>query len=237
MSVSVKDPDTAVQNRIIKIGSFELPIPAWCAPAFGVIAVLYVGYTLLNQPAQTAYATYLVGRTEQQDSNEAYKHFYEPPTAELHNTSAGGTLEAKLFRDGCVSVAWTSAQASAPPRPHFIRKVAADPGAPPAPQSAPTGSIGRDFPGMMLAGLGIPGGGIPAPWLERPVAAPSATTCLNPHPGDYSTSYGPHNGCWVQVWRQFKDGCQHYQWFNTCANVWDVNRDGSPRVYWSQCRH
>jgi hypothetical protein len=74
-----------------------------------------------------------------------------------------------------------------------------------------------------------------------PLGAPSATTlrspqecgghCLNPHPGQFRSWYGQANGCWVQVWRQWPEGCTHYQMFNTCNNYFD------PQIYWTCCVH
>jgi hypothetical protein len=58
-----------------------------------------------------------------------------------------------------------------------------------------------------------------------------AGRCLNPHPGPFRSWNGQVNGCWVQVWRQWPEGCTHYQWFNSCANYWD------PQIWWTCCVH
>lgn len=55
--------------------------------------------------------------------------------------------------------------------------------------------------------------------------------CWNPHPGPFRTWIGQQNGCFVQNWRQWQDGCTHFQWFNSCANQWD------PQIYWTYCVH
>lgn len=55
--------------------------------------------------------------------------------------------------------------------------------------------------------------------------------CLNPHPGPFKSWNGQVNGCFVQVWRQWPDGCTHYQWWNTCYNYWD------PQIWWTCCVH
>ena len=69
------------------------------------------------------------------------------------------------------------------------------------------------------------------------MAATRPPQCLNPHPGRFNTWYGERRGCWIDVWRQWPDGCQHVQGFNSCSNYWDSNQDGSPRVRWTNCRH
>jgi hypothetical protein len=61
--------------------------------------------------------------------------------------------------------------------------------------------------------------------------------CLDPHPGAYRQWSGQQSGCWVQVWRSWPEGCQHYQWYNSCNGYWDVYPNGAPRVYWNCCVH
>jgi hypothetical protein len=47
-------------------------------------------------------------------------------------------------------------------------------------------------------------------WPAMPVVEAQGR-CLNPHPGVFTWSYGQKNGCWVEVWRRFQDGCTHVQ--------------------------
>ena len=61
--------------------------------------------------------------------------------------------------------------------------------------------------------------------------------CQNPHPGQFSSWSGTKQGCWLQVWRRWSDGCTHYQWFNSCSSSWDSDPSGRPRVYWTRCTH
>ena len=72
----------------------------------------------------------------------------------------------------------------------------------------------------------------PDPTLAEPVGR-----CVDPHPGPFRSWYGERNGCWVAVWRQWPDGCTHYQWFNACNNYWDLYPNGAPKVYWTNCVH
>ena len=75
--------------------------------------------------------------------------------------------------------------------------------------------------------LAIPAGG---QGLGQP-AQGCGGRCLNPHPGAFRSWYGQRNGCLVQVWRQWPDACTHYQWLNTCNNIWD------PQINWTCCVH
>lgn len=62
--------------------------------------------------------------------------------------------------------------------------------------------------------------------------------CINPHPGaDFQSWDGQENGCLVQKWRRWTDGCTHYQWYDRCQNTWDNEPDGRPRVTWTCCVH
>ena len=61
--------------------------------------------------------------------------------------------------------------------------------------------------------------------------------CQDPHPGQFQTWNGQQNGCWIQVWRKWPDGCQHYQWYNSCNGYWDAYPNGAPKVFWTCCIH
>jgi len=69
----------------------------------------------------------------------------------------------------------------------------------------------------------------------EPAGRPSGTgqsqgTCLNPHPGQFRYWWGaPHDQCNSPMYRQFTDGCTHYQLYNRCANAWDS------RITWTKC--
>ncbi len=55
--------------------------------------------------------------------------------------------------------------------------------------------------------------------------------CLASHPGQFNWWWGPPNGCWVPMIRQFPDGCRHHQMFNSCGNYWDAT------ITWDWCVH
>jgi len=242
--VDVVAPPRDEPVRRMRIGHLELPIPGWAIPVFGIIGILSVGYSFLNQPIQTIYSRYLLGTAEELDQQEAYKHFAEAPAMQLRDTGTVGTLEAKLFGDGCVSVAWRGGLSQSSPHPHFIRRITKDEdGRAPGPQTA-DGSRGA-IADVRAAGIGAFEvdrlfdllHAVTTPPGALPIRAVEQGHCVTPHPGSFTTSYGERKECWVQIRRKFSDGCEHYQWFNSCANYWDVNADGSPKVYWTQCRH
>ncbi len=54
--------------------------------------------------------------------------------------------------------------------------------------------------------------------------------CMNPHPGTFRYWWGqPIDQCNSPMYRQFADGCTHYQIYNRCANAWDG------RIFWVTC--
>lgn len=66
--------------------------------------------------------------------------------------------------------------------------------------------------------------------LSPPEQSPIQGGCLNPHPGQFRYWAGPPTDpCWGPIFRQFGDGCTHYQMFNHCNNVWD------PAIHWTYC--
>jgi hypothetical protein len=53
--------------------------------------------------------------------------------------------------------------------------------------------------------------------------------CVNPHPWPFRSWWGPANGCFAPLYRQWNDGCVHYQVYNACSGIWD------PNIYWTFC--
>jgi hypothetical protein len=54
--------------------------------------------------------------------------------------------------------------------------------------------------------------------------------CVNPHQGTFRYWWGqPIDQCNSPMYRQFGDGCTHYQIYNRCANSWDG------RIFWVTC--
>jgi len=58
---------------------------------------------------------------------------------------------------------------------------------------------------------------------------PVQSGCRDPHPGPFQSAWGRPNGCWVPLYRTWRDGCRHYQWYNSCSGQWNA------RIYWNFC--
>ena len=54
--------------------------------------------------------------------------------------------------------------------------------------------------------------------------------CVNPHPGQFRYWWGPPvDQCNSPMYRQFGDGCTHFQIFNRCSNAWNA------QINWVTC--
>ncbi len=182
-----------------------------------------------------------------EEFKESYRHLLEQPEPVR---SPWPNLSFQLYRsDGCVWVIRRTRHGLIPrwfPDPSKIS---------PPPRPEPEEGVVR---GASLApGLTMPRSESPVPpqALAQPIAFSPAPfhrggqmalaqpgsdckrRCQNPHPGEFSSWEGERDGCWVKVWRQWRDGCTHYQWFNICYSYWDSDERGQPRVYWTCCKH
>jgi hypothetical protein len=65
---------------------------------------------------------------------------------------------------------------------------------------------------------------------EAPAEGAQSSNCINPHKGEFKYWWGaPTDKCNSPMYRQFQDGCTHYQIYNRCANAWDA------RIFWTSC--
>jgi hypothetical protein len=65
---------------------------------------------------------------------------------------------------------------------------------------------------------------------ESHLRSVQAGCAVGQHPGPFNWWWGPpQDQCWSPMFRQWRDGCTHYQMFNRCANAWDG------RIVWTAC--
>ncbi len=184
-------------------------------PVLSALAVLIVlagiGIVSFQQIVRPEFA--LISQQEananlQASVNEYGRHIAEPPeTSALLMDDQRGRLSVQRYRDGCLVIART---VDGVLRSKLIVDLARD----------------ADRKPQVVG------------WPMLEIELQAAGRCLNPHPGAFQTWYGARDGCWVEVWRKWPDGCLHKQMLDTCrGGIWDVNPDGTPRVYWSVCNH
>lgn len=207
-----------------KILGLEVPLPKWGVYLVTSIAVLAFGAFVANY-IEDNFNFHDKGNVELSESEfiqirESQKHITENPEAQIPIISdVRGELKAYFYKsDNCLLISRKSSDSSLPPvNSWLLDPIRADVSRPPSNTS--------EF---------IPDGGL----FSSPAFAQNCRgNCLNPHPGEFRWWNGERNGCWLKVWRQWEEGCTHYQWFNTCSNYWDVHPDGSAKVFWTCCVH
>lgn len=192
-------------------GGFTVPLPSWTGTFFGIIAVAAIGFGV-------------------------YRYFF-PPTPELISVKQANEalqLEVTHYNQHIVDVPATQFEDDLNHATSHLGHIAI--------RVFNDGCllISRKTDDATMTRLLVdPKLTTKTAWTVPAVEAALAAQgrCLNPHPGAFQSGYGARNGCFVQVWRTFQDGCQHWQWFDTCHSTFESNPDGSPKVTWVRCVH
>jgi hypothetical protein len=214
----------------------KIPHPKWAVFCVGVVTVLgslVPFYTKVVEPWIKQPQT----RTAETDTlqfKEYQKHFGEQPRNKqpvFESADLGSLIVQFYSSDGCLLVLRKNPGPNQLEIGHWI----------------PASSISEHPPGRIETRSSITQHfQEDVPFLTaqiRPLAligaasAPVSGNCVNPHPGPFRSWNGEQRTCWLAVWRAWPDGCQHYQWFNTCNGYWDIEPNGAPRVYWTSCTH
>lgn len=211
----------------LNLGPFKLSFGKWAVQALSVLVVLGVaGWLTIKFSEQLDTDRVRVSKEFILQSEEMQRHYIESPakSVSLFEDANSGSIKIDLYAsDLCIAQTRTSKYGITSTR--FM----VDParvGAPPPPSIA-SGVLG-DMVEVTLAG-GT--GGERCPWEY---ACSRNGTCSD-HTGDFSNGrftwcWGQRNGCWVEVWRRFPDGCTHTQWWNECYSTWGP-------VEWRCCLH
>jgi hypothetical protein len=239
----------------LKLLGIEIPLPHWALSALAVVAIVAVPViifiTLKHMQSDDAITKQLnetkaelkseqdLVRSAHDDYAEYNKHAQDKTNVELRHDP---DLTVRYYAsDKCLYVERVSASGVTP---QWLRAPALN--APQTPAPGPTdGGIRGELqvpndsapyqPAALIHPPDDPAGSVQT--FTEVQARPCGGKCVNPHPGNFKSSNGTKQGCWVQVWRKWPDGCTHYQWFNSCTSLWDADPKGKPRVYWTCCTH
>ena len=200
-----------MKNTTLKLFGLELPIQRWALPLVTLIAVAGLAAFVFQ---------HIFPPDDLRQTNEHLEatvreyglHMTDMPTS-VH-VDPDGAFTIKVFADRCVLIQ---------------RKVSG--------QILTKLVLDLERAAALQQGQVVPPAAPIRPLFDLPVVEAQGGRCLNPHPGSFTVKDGPRNGCWVQVFRYFSDGCSHYQLFESCRGYWDSNPDGSPKVVWTRCVH
>lgn len=164
----------------------------------------------------------------------------------LHADKNGKTFVTFFDSDGCIALGRPGVPVPYQTEPQAILEWSLGPGKrpPSSPPSLPTPLNATNTPASFRPARSTERNSLPSD--EIPVAREFSSNagtdsrprlirvqagCWNngPHPWPFRTWWGPANGCWAPLYRQWNDGCVHYQMFNACNGQWD------PRILWTFC--
>lgn len=195
---------------------FDLKIPRWTTFFFGIIAVVFVGGSVYRH----FFPIDLVSLEEAQhmmsiEIQEYGKHLVDVPKQAFD----ADDLVVRIYPDTCLLIqrrvngaVWTKLVPDLS-RTDFKHR--------------PGDEVPRKSDAELFQ-------------FVTPLEASEQQRCLNPHPGQFQTTYGRRDSndpCWIEVWRRWPDQCEHVQMYSTCSGMFDSNPNGSPRVRWTRCVH
>lgn len=199
----------------VKAFGIETQVPKWAVTALAGILVMgsaYAVYRMYAEPELQLINLKDANRQLAAEVEEYSLHAMEEPQKHELFEEQDGRLILRVFKDHCVLIQRTTIRGTRTKLvPDLARSLAMVRG-----------------PVRQISDL-----------LATPVFAqqPCNRGCINPHPGEFRWWYGRRSGEWVEVWRQWPEGCTHVQMFNAARGYWDSNPDGSAKVRWTCCVH
>jgi hypothetical protein len=203
------------RDRSVSILGMTLPIPGWTVTGIGILVLVAIAAVIYRHVTDNPAMLLTIKEVNQRLSTEVEEyglHAMEAPTKHELLEDADGALGLRVYADHCVLIQRRTARGV---RTRLVMDLARE-------------SI------RATRRVDPPSGGL------LPVAHAQGGCnrgCLNPHPNAFRWWYGARQGDWVEVWRQWPEGCQHVQLFHPPSNSWDTNRDGTPKVRWTCCIH
>jgi hypothetical protein len=207
----------------IKMFGFEAPAPRWALTIFALVLLTGATWTVYQKvyadPERALLSLKDANKQLAAEVEEYSLHAMEEPEKHELFEEQDGRLALRVFKDHCVLIQRAT-------RRGVRTKLVID--------------LDRG------AALPMARWQVPAPHHALnvlPVVAAADQRdacrggCLNPHGGQFRWWYGARQGDWVEVWRQWPEGCTHVQMFNPIAGLWDSNPDSTPRVRWTCCVH
>ncbi len=201
----------------LKAFGIETLIPRWAVSALAAILVAGVGWMIYQKvyadPESVLVSLKDANKQLALEVEEYGLHAMEEPQKHELFEEQDGKLLLRVFKDHCVLIQRHSQRGV---RSKLVLDLARASGMATR-QVVPTWNV---LPVVEASGN---------PGCQR--------GCLNPHPGEFRWWYGQQRNGWVEVWRQWPEGCQHVQLFHPRSGSWESNPDGSAKVRWVCCVH
>lgn len=193
---------------------FKVPLPPWAVSVLAAVVIMAVGIFLwrkiVDDPDKIVTDLKAVNRDMAFQVDEYGRHAMEDPIKHEALEDADGGLLLRVYTDHCV----------------LIQRRTRD------------GMLTKLVPDLARSRVRAESRQVPPPpsWSILPTVSAQGR-CWNPHPGPFTWWYGGRRGDWVEVWRQWPDGCRHFQMMHVPSGAWATNPDGSPSVNWITCVH
>lgn len=201
----------------LEIFGFKTQAPRWALTLFSLIliatAALFLFRTTWLEPERRVISLEDANKQLTAEVEEYGIHAMEEPEKHELFEEEDGKLILRVFKDHCVLIQRQTIKGT---RTKLVPDLA---------RGLQTASR-QIFPSWDFL-----------PVLEASQGNACQRGCLNPHPGAFKWWYGERKGEWVEVWRQWPEGCTHVQMFHPPSGSWDSNQDGTPRVRWTCCVH
>jgi hypothetical protein len=201
-----------------KAFGFEFPLPWFAVHALAVVVVCAIGWTAYQRvyadPESAIINLKDVNRQLQAEVEEYNLHAMEEPERHEQFEDPDGKLILRVFKDHCVLIQTQTRRGT------FTKLVM---------------NLARQNVTAVPLSVTVPRSAGLFPVVEATAACTG--TCPRSHEGTFKWWYGERRGEWIEVWRQWPDGCKNVQMFNPTSRVWETNDDGSPKVRWTCCVH
>lgn len=201
-------------DHTVSLFGMTLPVPSWTATGLGLLVLAGVAGVIYNNVVKTPVNLVTMKEVNDRLASEVEEyglHAMEAPTKHELLEDADGALALRVYADHCVLIQRKTRRGL---RTKLVMDIARE-NIRATRQVVPS----VDVLPVVLAAQGCNRG------------------CLNPHPGQFKWWYGARRGDWVEVWRQWPEGCQHVQMLHPPSGTWESNQDGTPRVRWLCCVH
>jgi hypothetical protein len=211
-----KKAETGRAPLTVSLLGSTVPMPRWTLSWMRVLILLGFAAIIARHLGFDADELWRTGTLKELElaQQEYSRHMWEEPAQTY--AAPGGVFTIKAFADHCIAI---QRKLGNEVRTRLVPDLALEP--------ERRGALGA-APAFDLVAVAVDA---LVPALEAQGRCPAR------HEGRFKTWNGQKQGCRVQVWRQWPDGCTHYQMMNACNGAWDTNPDGSPRVIWTVCRH